>query len=130
MPFHCVVVTPEQQLLDEQLSQAIVPASDGLIGILAGRSPLLAKLGVGPLRVDLQSGQRREYLIEGGVAQMKDNELTILTLHATPADEITADAAQSEYAEALSRETTTKAEVARKEADLQRARAKATMAKK
>src|SRR5258707_5756908 len=39
MPFHCVVVTPEQQTLSEPVNQAILPAFDGLIGILPGRRP-------------------------------------------------------------------------------------------
>jgi F-type H+-transporting ATPase subunit epsilon len=79
MAFSCVVVTPEQQILDESLTQAIIPAVDGLLGILTNRAPLLAKLGKGPLRLDLASGQKRLFRIEGGVAQMKDNKLTILT---------------------------------------------------
>jgi F-type H+-transporting ATPase subunit epsilon len=79
MAFSCVLVTPEQQLLDESLSQAIIPAVDGLLGILTNRAPLLAKLGKGPLRLDLASGQRKMFQISGGVAQMKDNKLTILT---------------------------------------------------
>ena len=83
MAFKCVVVTPEQQLLDESLTQAIIPAFDGLLGILTDRAPLLAKLGKGPLRLDLASGQKRIYDIEGGIAQMKDNNLTILTHSAT-----------------------------------------------
>lgn len=84
MAFQCVVVTPEQQLLDEPLTQAIIPAEDGLLGILTNRAALLAKLGKGPLRLDLASGQKRTYRIEGGIAQMKDNRLTILTLTASP----------------------------------------------
>jgi len=79
MAFSCVVVTPEQQILDESLTQAIIPAVDGLLGILTDRAPLLAKLGKGPLRLDLVSGQKRVFRVEGGVAQMKDNKLTILT---------------------------------------------------
>ena len=79
MAFSCVVVTPEQQLLDESLTQAIIPASDGLLGILTNRAPVLAKLAKGPLRLDLASGQRRLFSIDGGIAQMKDNKLTILT---------------------------------------------------
>jgi F-type H+-transporting ATPase subunit epsilon len=79
MAFSCVVVTPEQQILDESLTQAIIPASDGLLGILTHRAPLLAKLGKGPLRLDLESGQTRLFQIDGGIAQMKDNKLTILT---------------------------------------------------
>jgi F-type H+-transporting ATPase subunit epsilon len=85
MAFKCVVVTPEQQILDESLTQAIIPASDGLLGILTDRAPLLAKLGTGKLRLDLASGQTREFQISGGIAQMKSNQLTILTTSAVGA---------------------------------------------
>ncbi len=84
MAFQCVVVTPEQQVMDESLTQAIIPAEDGLLGILTHRAPLLAKLGKGPLRLDLASGQKKTFRIDGGIAQMKDNRLTILTQVATP----------------------------------------------
>src|SRR5881275_1057090 len=79
MAFRCVVVTPEQQALDESVTQVILPAHDGQIGILTGRAPLLVKLSVGPLRVDLAGGQQKTFFIDGGIGQMKDNLLTILT---------------------------------------------------
>ncbi|MGD0540725.1 MAG: F0F1 ATP synthase subunit epsilon, partial [Tepidisphaeraceae bacterium] len=79
MAFACVVVTPEQQVLSESLTQAIIPAADGLLGILTNRAPVLAKLAKGPLRLDLASGQTKLFQIDGGIAQMLDNELTILT---------------------------------------------------
>jgi F-type H+-transporting ATPase subunit epsilon len=79
MAFKCVVVTPEQQLFDETITQAIVPAHDGKVGILTDRAPLLVKLGAGELRLDLNGGQSRRFTIRGGLAQMKDNHLTILT---------------------------------------------------
>src|SRR5688572_33433938 len=123
MPFRCVIVTPEQQVLDESLTQVILPAHDGLVGILTDRAPLLVKLGQGPLRVDLPGGQARHYYVEGGVAQMKDNRLTILTNEATPANEIDAEAARAEYAEAVSRKITDRHTVEDRERELTRARA-------
>jgi F-type H+-transporting ATPase subunit epsilon len=127
MAFHCVVVTPEQQLLDESLSQAIIPAADGMLGILTGRAPLLAKLGIGALRLDLASGQSRIYLIEGGIAQMKDNKLTVLTPSAVPSEQIKAETAQSEYDAAMARVPRDRAEAEKRQADLQRARTKLSM---
>jgi F-type H+-transporting ATPase subunit epsilon len=106
MPFRCVIVTPEQQVLDESLTQAILPAHDGLVGVLTDRAPLLVKLGQGPLRVDLAGGQTRHFYVEGGIAQMKDNRLTVLTQEATPASEIDAEAARAEYNEAVARRIT------------------------
>src|SRR5580765_4542800 len=128
MAFHCTIVTPEEQVLDESLTQAILPAHDGLIGILTDRAPLLAKLGQGPLRVDLAGGQSRYYYVEGGIAQMKDNRLTILTSEATPANEIDAEAARAEYAEAVARVVTADYTAEDRERQLARARAKQQLA--
>jgi F-type H+-transporting ATPase subunit epsilon len=128
MSFQCVIVTPEQQVLDETVTQAILPAHDGLIGILTGRAPLLAKLGLGPLRVDLANGQKRFFLVEGGVAQMKDNQLTILTHLAQPVEEIDAETARAEYAEALARKATDARTAAERTKQMQRAKMRQTMA--
>src|SRR4051794_26980338 len=103
MAFQCTVVTPEQQVLDEQVVQAIVPAHDGKVGVLTNRAPLLMKLGLGEMRIDFPNGQKRFFYIEGGVAQVKDNKLTILTDEATPADQINAESARAELVEAQAR---------------------------
>jgi F-type H+-transporting ATPase subunit epsilon len=85
MSFKCVVVTPEQDVLDLAATQVILPADDGLIGILTNRAPMLARIGKGPLRVDPDKGPTQTFHIQGGVAQMKENKLTILTQKAVPA---------------------------------------------
>src|SRR3954467_2544212 len=103
MAFQCTIVTPEQQLLDESARQAIIPAHDGLIGVLTDRAPLLAKLGLGKLEVDLAAGGRRVFLIDGGVAQMKDNRLTILTDAAWAPGELAPPPARAESAEPSAR---------------------------
>jgi F-type H+-transporting ATPase subunit epsilon len=128
MAFQCVVVTPEQPVLDESVSQAILPAHDGLIGILTDRAPLLVKLGVGPLRLDLASGQRRMFFIDGGVAQMKDNRLTVLTNDAMPPEQIDREAARAEYAEAQARRATDEKSYQERQHSLQRARVMQEMA--
>ena len=96
MSFRCVVVTPEQQALDETVTQAILPAHDGMIGIQTNRAPLLVKLGIGPLRVDLQGGKQRTFFVDSGIAQMKDNVLTVLTEQALLPEEIDVPAAIAE----------------------------------
>jgi len=128
MAFRCTIVTPEEQVLDESLTQAILPAHDGLLGILTDRAPLLAKLGQGPLRVDLAAGGSRHFYIEGGIAQMKDNNLTILTNEATPANEIDAEAARAEYNEAVARRITPEYTAEDRSRQLARARAKQQLA--
>ena len=128
MAFQCTVVTPEQQVLDEQVTQAIVPAHDGQVGILTDRAPLLVKLGVGELRLDLAGGQTRTFLIDGGVAQMKDNRLTIITDDAIPAAEINAEEARAAVAEASAQRITDTDSFQQRQHRLARARAMQQMA--
>lgn len=128
MAFACTVVTPEQQRFDGQVSQAIVPAHDGLLGILTHRAPLLVKLGVGPLRLDKPDGQKLFFFIDGGVAQMKDDRLTILSGEATPASEIDYEAARAEYAEAAALKATDPKSAEEREQRMAKARAQQAMA--
>jgi F-type H+-transporting ATPase subunit epsilon len=123
MAFQCTIVTPEHQALDESVVQAILPAHDGLIGVLSDHAPLLMRLGVGPLRVDLAGGQQRHFLVDGGVAQMKDNKLTVLTTFAKPASELDAATARAEYAEAVARRPTDSQTASDRQRQMSRARA-------
>jgi F-type H+-transporting ATPase subunit epsilon len=104
MAFQCTIVTPEAQALDESANQVILPAWDGQMGILTNRSPLLAKLGMGTLKIDLASGKSRSFFIDGGVAQMNDNKLTILTDEATALEDLTAESARKDFATAEARQ--------------------------
>lgn len=131
MAFNCVIVTPEEQVLDQQVSQVIFPAYDGKIGILTDRAPLLAKLGVGALRLDpAGSGQQLTFFVDGGIAQMKDNKLTVLTNEATPVDRLTQEDARAALAEATARKTTDEKSFTDRQHQLDRARAMAELAKK
>jgi len=131
MAFRCVVVTPEQQTLDEKVSQVILPAHDGQLGILTNRSPLLVELGIGSLRVDLAAGgQPTTYFVDGGFAQMKDNVLTVLTQKAIPADKIDAEAARTEYTEAEATKPTDAKGIEERQRKLTRARIKQQLARR
>jgi F-type H+-transporting ATPase subunit epsilon len=130
MAFQCVIVTPDQQAFDERITQAIVPAHDGQIGILTDRAPLLVKLGIGALQLDVASGQRRTLFIDGGIAQMKDNRLTIVTNEAIDPAEIDAETARAEYAEANAQVATDEKSQADRQRRLQRARVMQELARK
>ena len=123
MSFQCTVVTPESQALDESAEQVVLPAHDGQMGILTGRAPLLVKLGVGPLRVDLAGGGKRLYLVDGGVAQMRDDKLTVLTTIATAADQIDVAAARADLQKAEAEQPADPAAAADRRKRIDRARA-------
>jgi F-type H+-transporting ATPase subunit epsilon len=149
MSFQVVIVTPEQQVLDATVSQAILPAHDGQIGILTGRAPLLVKLGQGPLQLDLAAARgggsssssssaagsagasgTRMFYVEGGIAQMKDNNLTVVTQMAVPAEEINVETAKAELAEATAHTPTDEQGQQDRTRRLNRARLMQEMAKK
>ncbi len=130
MAFNVVIVTPEQQVLDETVTQAILPAHDGEIGILTDRAPLLVKLGQGRMQLALPGGGKRRVLyVEGGVAQMKDNKLTVLTQIAIPAEEISAETAGAELAEATAQRTTDEKSFEDRQRRMQRARSMQALAR-
>lgn len=102
----CRLVTPSQELLNEEVVYASVPQHDGLVGCQHGTSPLVAQLGIGKLRLDFPSeagGGSREYFIDGGFLKMANNELVILAERAIAAEEIIESEARAELAEAMAR---------------------------
>jgi len=100
MAFRCTVVTPEEQIFDEQVSQAIVPAVDGQIGFLTGHAPTLVRLGAGMMRLE-GSGRAFTKFVDGGVAQFKDNVLTVLADRAIDPNSIDKAAVQKQLDDAL-----------------------------
>ena len=97
---HCSVVTPDREVLVCDATFVAIPAHDGEIGILRNRAPLLCKLGIGELRIEA-ADQKRRYFLDGGFAQMLENELTILTERAESAGDIDPSQVESELARAV-----------------------------
>ena len=90
----CAVITPDRQVLDVTADSVVMPAHDGLIGILRGRAPLLCKLGIGIVKLVIGNEERRLF-VDGGFAQVRDNKVTILTSAALEPDQIERPAAEA-----------------------------------
>ena len=89
----CIVVTPEETALEETVSFVALPLFDGEIGIAAGRSPMIGRLGFGEMR--LTSGnQTSRYYLDGGFVQVANNVVSVLTGRAIPVSELNAQTAQ------------------------------------
>lgn len=124
MAFQCTVATPEGLSYDGTITGAIVPAHDGQVGILTDRAPILLKLGAGELRLHVAGGGADVvYFVAGGVAQMKDNALTILSDEAKPTSELDVEAARKDLADAANAGGLTGSEATLREKKLRRARA-------
>ena len=99
--FNCTVITPQERLLDEEVTYVNLPLHDGLMGILPGRAPILAKLGLGELKITSAVGGDRSYMLEDGFVQMIGSSLTLLAKTATPVEGLSEQEANAELAEAI-----------------------------
>jgi F-type H+-transporting ATPase subunit epsilon len=103
--FHCSLITPERTLIECDATFAAFPAHDGEMGVLRNRAPLLCKLGTGIVRLREGSTDHR-FLIDGGFAQVLENQLTILTQYARKFSELDAAAAERMSKEAAAMKIT------------------------
>ena len=120
--FRCTVITPNTQVLDQDVTAAVIPAWDGEIGLLKQRAPLLVKLGFGAMRLDSATGSERLF-IGGGFAQMKDDQLTLLTDEAVPTGKINVEETQAALKEAEAFAPQSTAQTTRRQRDIERAKA-------
>lgn len=89
------IVTPERQILHEQVDEVELPGVEGHFGVLPGHTPLLATLTVG--QMSYRQGQERFFLaVEFGFAEVLPDRVTVLANCAERAEEI--DAARAETA--------------------------------
>lgn len=127
--FQCIVLTPEQQVVERGVTYVSLPAWDGLMGVAAGRAPLMVKLGDGPLRLDAE-GESQWYFVGGGFANMVANKLVVLAEEAVAASDVAADKARAMLAEAQREVAVSDEAVAARDRKMNRARTMAAVAEK
>lgn len=124
-PIKCSVITPEEQVVEAEASSVVIPAHDGLIGILKNRAPLVCELGIGVLRINSD-----EYYVDGGFAQVLDNEVTVLTDRAASSADLVRSEAEEALAEAEQMPAADEVTAESRRKSLQRARVRLKLAKK
>ena len=76
------VVSPASVVYEGEATSLVVPAWDGKVGILPHHAPMISLLGAGELSIDLPGGGSREMYVAGGVVQVVDDEVTVLSEYA------------------------------------------------
>lgn len=75
------VVSPESVVFDGDASAVVVPAYDGLVGILPRHAPFMALLGSGTLVV--REGEREHaFRVSGGFVQVVKNVVRVVAENA------------------------------------------------
>ena len=119
---HCQILTPVARVADTRAFEVVLPAHDGLLGVLPGHSPLLCNLGIGLLRLRDSEEQLHTYYIEGGFGHICDNEVSVLTHKALTADEITIADAEEQLLKAQTLPSKTLEQVETRFAAIQQAK--------
>ena len=77
--FKIEIINPEKSfLLKEDVTQVVVPAFEGEMGILKDHISIISFLKPGIIKILSKSGEEK-YYIEDGIIEFKNNNLSILT---------------------------------------------------
>ena len=77
--FNIEIVNPEKSFLSkENVTEVVIPAFEGEIGILKDHIPLISFLKPGIIKV-FTGAEVENYYVEDGIVEFKDNSLSILT---------------------------------------------------
>jgi F-type H+-transporting ATPase subunit epsilon len=99
-----VIVTPERQLLRENVADVQMPGENGYLGILPGHAPLMTELGIGELSYHSTSGKESVHIaIIRGFAEVLPDHVSILAETAERAEEIDLQRAKEALARAEKR---------------------------
>jgi F-type H+-transporting ATPase subunit epsilon len=88
--FHLLVVEPGRTIYDGKAESAVIPASEGMMGILPGHAPFLGLLSAGTISARTVSStpdpnsQSFSVGVTGGIVQVMPDEVTILADSAEP----------------------------------------------
>ncbi|MBM4420603.1 MAG: F0F1 ATP synthase subunit epsilon [Chloroflexi bacterium] len=125
MPLKLEILTPERRVYEDEVDMVIAPGSEGYLGILPNHAPLITELASGELRV--KKGSTEQILaVFGGLMDVRDNRVSVLTEAAENSDEIDDQRAQAarenaQKALAVAVASTDPAAEARARASLERA---------
>ena len=77
--FNIEIVNPEKSFLSkENVSEVVIPAFEGEIGILKDHIPIISFLKPGIIKI-FTGTEEENYYVEDGIVEFKDNLLSILT---------------------------------------------------
>ena len=93
------VVTPEKQLLSQQVDEVIAPGSEGEFGVLPGHCHFLSTLKIGELRYRV-GDQTSHMAILWGYAEVTPTKVTVMAEIAEKAEDIDVERAAAKVEEA------------------------------
>ena len=81
------IITPDRTVFQDDVSELVVRAVDGDLGILPNRAPVVAALQIYPVRYK-KDGKTGYVAVSGGFLEMSNNKITILASAAERPEQI------------------------------------------
>jgi F-type H+-transporting ATPase subunit epsilon len=76
---HFELVTPDRQVMSDDVYMVVVPGTEGESGIMAGHAPYMTTLRDGEVAVYRSAGATAEKIaVTGGFAEVSERGLTVL----------------------------------------------------
>ncbi|WP_462280436.1 ATP synthase F1 subunit epsilon [Salinivirga cyanobacteriivorans] len=73
------IITPEESLFEGEIDLIQVPGKKGAFEVLHNHAPIISTLTKGKVKVHPISGEEKFFDIPGGVIQVKNNDIIVLT---------------------------------------------------
>ncbi|MFP4237638.1 MAG: F0F1 ATP synthase subunit epsilon [Desulfonatronovibrio sp.] len=115
------IVTPDRNLLSEEVEYVGAPGINGEFGVLPNHIPFLSALSIGSLFYK-QNGRKYYVFVSGGFAEVSPTKVTVLAETAERADEISVERARKARERAEQR-------LVQQQEEIDHARARAAMAR-
>ncbi|MDT7953273.1 MAG: ATP synthase F1 subunit epsilon [Acetobacteraceae bacterium] len=88
MPTLLEIVAPDRLLLSQPVDMAVIPASEGEMGVLPGHSPMIVLLRGGTITLHEGGRPTAQLYVSGGFAEITPERCTVLADEATPVAEV------------------------------------------
>ncbi len=95
MPTQLEIVSPDRLLLSQPVDMAVIPASEGEMGVLPGHAPMIVMLRGGTIVLHEGGQPTARLFVSGGFAEITPERCTVLADEAIPVAEVSRAAADA-----------------------------------
>lgn len=88
MPIKVEIVTPERLLMSRDADMVVLPGEAGQMGIMRGHAPLMTTLVTGEILLYENDEEQEALFVNGGIAEVRPDVVTILADVAERVDDI------------------------------------------
>jgi F-type H+-transporting ATPase subunit epsilon len=100
MPVNLEIVSPERLLLSRQVDMAVIPASEGDMGVLEGHTPMIVMLRGGIIALYEDDQVTDQMYVAGGFAEVTPERCTVLASEVLAPTDLSREEGERRLAEA------------------------------